>query len=242
MKKLPLVALATGIVLAGQLFAADAPKADKAPAAAASAADKSLATQQQKASYAVGLNVGQRFKSDAIPLDNDAFFKGFKDGVAGANPALSQDEIKQVMESFLKEVSARAQENAGKAKKSGEEFLAANKGKEGVQTLASGLQYKVLKEGPGPIPKKTDTVKVNYKGSLPDGHEFDSSKDGPVEFPIDGVIPGWTEALQKMKVGSKWQLFIPADLAYGEEGRPPVIPPNSPLVFEVELLSIQKAQ
>ncbi|MGV3772158.1 MAG: FKBP-type peptidyl-prolyl cis-trans isomerase [Verrucomicrobiales bacterium] len=247
MKHLPLLALATGIALAGQVHAADPAKNSKAPAAAsapaASTGDKSLSTQQQKASYSIGVNVGQRFKSEAITLDNDAFFKGFKDGVTGAKPALSPEETQQVMETFRKEVEAKTAVVAEKSKKSGEEFLAANKGKEGVKTLPSGLQYKVIKDGSGPLPKETDTVKVHYKGTLVDGTEFDSSiaRNEPAVFPIKGVIPGWTEALQKMKVGSKWQLFIPPALAYGEEGAGP-IPPNSPLIFEVELLGIEKAQ
>jgi FKBP-type peptidyl-prolyl cis-trans isomerase len=161
-----------------------------------------------------------------------------KDAAANT-PALSDQEMQDAMMSLQKEMQNKAAELGVKSKKEGEDFLAANKSKEGVKTTASGLQYKVLKEGKGPKPKSTDTVKVHYRGTLLDGTEFDSSykRGEPVEFPLDQVIKGWTEGLQLMPAGSKYQFWIPANLAYGEPGNRG-IPPNSTLIFEVELLEI----
>lgn len=205
-------------------------------------ADQNLTTQKQRASYGVGMNVGKRFKSDLIELDMDAFMRGFKDALSDAKPALTEAELGEAMANLRKDVEAKAGEQAGKNKKEGEDFLAKNKTQKGVQTTDSGLQYIVLKDGTGPMPKATDTVKVNYRGTLINGTEFDSSyaRNEPAVFPVNGVIKGWVEALQKMKVGSKWKLFIPSDLAYGENAQPP-IPPNAVLIFEVELLGIEKS-
>jgi FKBP-type peptidyl-prolyl cis-trans isomerase len=148
--------------------------------------------------------------------------------------------LQEIMMGLQKDVQAKAAERGEKAKKEGEDFLAANKSKEGVKTLPSGLQYKVMKEGKGPKPKPTDVVSTHYRGTLIDGTEFDSSykRGEPTEFPVGQVIPGWTEALTNMNVGSKWQVFIPSGLAYGPGGQGP-IPPNSTLVFEMELLAIK---
>jgi len=206
------------------------------------AADPALTTQKQRSSYGVGMNVGKRFKHDLIDLDMDAFMRGFKDALSDAKPALTEAELADAMNNLRKDVEAKAGEQAGKNKKEGEAFLAKNKSEKGVQMTPSGLQYMVLKEGTGPLPKETDTVKVHYRGTLLNGTEFDSSysRNEPAVFPVNGVIKGWVEALQKMKVGSKWKLFIPTDLAYGENSQPP-IPPNSVLIFEVELLGIEKS-
>jgi FKBP-type peptidyl-prolyl cis-trans isomerase FklB len=205
-------------------------------------ADKGLETQKQRSSYGIGMNVGKRFKHDLIEIDLDAFVRGFKDALADAKPALTDAELGEAMTSLKKDVEARVGEQAAKFKKEGEEFLAKNKTEKGVQSTPSGLQYIVVKEGTGPMPKETDTVKVHYRGTLTNGTEFDSSysRNEPATFPVNGVIKGWTEALQKMKVGSKWKLFIPSELAYGENSQPP-IPPNAVLIFDVELLSIEKS-
>lgn len=205
------------------------------------AADKpaDLTSQKQKASYGIGRNVGQRFKHDLIELDLEAFVQGFRDVLADKPSPISDEEMMKVMEALRADVSARASETAEKAKKAGDEYLAQNKSKEGVKTTASGLQYKVLKEGTGTAPKATDEVTVHYKGTLTDGTVFDSSYDRkePVTFKLDEVIPGWTEGVQLMKPGAKYQFVIPPALGYGEEGQGP-IPPASVLLFDVELLKV----
>ena len=202
---------------------------------------KPLATQKEKSSYGVGMNVGKSFKSDLIDIDLDAFFRGFKDGLAGEKSALTEAELEEAMASLREEVSRKSDERIANNKKAGEEFLAKNKNLKNIKTTENGVQYLVLKEGDGPIPKPTDTVRVHYRGTLLDGTEFDSSikRNEPATFPLNGVIQGWTEALSKMKVGSKWRLYIPPALAYGEKGEPPTIPPASVLIFEVELLGIE---
>ena len=209
----------------------------------AGAADAALDSQKQKASYGVGMNVGKSFKSDLIELDVDAFMRGFKDALAGKESLVSAADMETAMGEFRAEVSRRSEERVNTNKKTGEEYLAKNKTATGVKTLESGLQYIVLKEGDGPTPKASDQVKVHYRGTLLDGTEFDSSykRNEPAVFGVGQVIKGWTEALQKMKVGSKWKIFIPAELAYGDQGQPPVIPPASVLTFEIELLGIEKS-
>ncbi|MGH9500589.1 MAG: FKBP-type peptidyl-prolyl cis-trans isomerase [Terriglobales bacterium] len=203
-----------------------------------------LTTQKEKFSYALGMNLGMNMKRQAVPVDADLLARGIKDSMAGGKMLLTEDEAHAVMMEMQTQVRKQQQEKAeqlGAAnKKEGEAFLAANKAKADVVTLPSGLQYKILKAGAGPKPAATDTVTVNYRGTLIDGTEFDSSykRGEPASFPVTGVIKGWTEALQLMPVGSKWQLFIPADLAYGERGGGATIGPNATLVFEVELLSI----
>ena len=209
-----------------------------------SAADsKPLETQKQKASYGVGMNVGKSFRSDLIDLDIDAFMTGFKDALAGKESLVSAADLEKAMAELRADVSKRTDERMATNKKAGEEFLAKNKTAKDVKTTESGVQYIVEKEGAGPNPKATDTVKVHYRGTLIDGTEFDSSykRNEPATFPVGGVIKGWTEALLKMKVGSKWKVFIPSDLAYGDNGQPPVIPPASVLIFEIELLSIENS-
>jgi FKBP-type peptidyl-prolyl cis-trans isomerase FklB len=209
-----------------------------------------LKTQKDKASYAIGLNIGKSMHKDSVDVDTAILLRGLKDGLAGTKPLLTDDEARTTMVALQADLRKKQEEKMlvqGEAnKKDGETFLADNKTKDGVVTLPSGLQYKILKEGTGPKPTAGDTVVCNYKGTLIDNTEFDSSykRGQPATFPVGGVIKGWTEALQLMPVGSKWQLFIPSDLAYGARGGPGGgIGPNAALVFEVELISIQpKAQ
>ena len=199
-----------------------------------------LTTQKEKASYAIGMNIGAGLHRDSVDVDPNILAQGLKDGMSGAKPQMSDDEMKAALTTLQSEVQQKQQLKIDADKKAGESFLAANKTKEGVVTLPSGLQYKILKEGTGPKPTASDTVLCNYRGTLVDGTEFDSSykRGEPATFGVGQVIHGWTEALQLMPVGSKWQLFVPSDLAYGTRGRPG-IEPNAMLIFEVELLSIQ---
>ena len=208
------------------------------------AADTQLKDQKDKVSYAIGLDIGTTMKRQLIDVNEDVMNQGIKDGLSGAKPLMTEEETKATMAAFQKDMMAKQAEakkklgekNAAEGKK----FLDENKTKEGVKTTASGLQYKVLKEGSGASPKATDTVKVNYRGTTIDGKEFDSSykRGEPASFPVNRVIKGWTEALQLMKPGAKYQLFIPSDLAYGERGAGPDIGPNSTLLFDVELLEV----
>jgi FKBP-type peptidyl-prolyl cis-trans isomerase FklB len=195
-----------------------------------------LTTQKQKASYAIGLNIGKSMRKDSVEVDPNILLRGMKDGLAGAKPLLTDDEAKAAMVQLQTDLRKQLEEKM-------QSFLDANKTKDGVVVLPSGLQYKILKEGTGPKPTAADSVVCNYRGTLIDNTEFDSSykRGQPVTFPVTGVIKGWTEALQLMPVGSKWQLVIPGDLAYGARGGPQGsgIPPNATLVFEVELMSIQ---
>ena len=198
--------------------------------------------QKDKFSYAIGLNIGMNFKKQNIDVNTDMITTGVKDGLSG-KPQMTMDQIREVMMNFEKDLQAKQVEVGKKNEADAEKFLADNKKKDGVKTTASGLQYKVMKEGTGAQPKSTDNVTVNYRGTLMDGTEFDSSykRGQPATFPVGGVIKGWTEALQLMKVGSKYQLFIPPALAYGPQSPSPSIPPNSLLIFEVELNSVQPA-
>lgn len=205
-----------------------------------------LPTGKDKASYGIGADIGRSFRERGIEVSVEALLQGLKDAYAGRKLLLTDEESAQALEAFQKEFASKRQkqmeERAGKNKAEGEKFLAENGKKEGVKTLPSGLQYKVVKSGEGRKPKGTDVVKTHYRGTFIDGKEFDSSysRNEPATFQVNGVIAGWTEALQLMSVGSKWQLFIPADLAYGAEGRGPEMPPNSTLLFDVELLSIEE--
>jgi FKBP-type peptidyl-prolyl cis-trans isomerase FklB len=233
--------------------AATTPKtpAKGAPAAAAkTASPAALKTRQEKFSYALGMNygagLGAKLKQQSVEIDPSLAIQGFKDGLTGAKTLLTEQEAQAVLQEVGTEVQKAQREKAEKVgaanKTEGEAFLAANKGKEGVVTLPSGLQYKILTAGTGPKPTAADTVVCNYKGTLIDGKEFDSSykRGQPATFPVNGVIKGWTEALQLMPVGSKWQLFIPPNLAYGERGAGGDIGPDATLIFEVELMSIQE--
>jgi len=222
-----------------------APAAQPAPAApAATAPSGKPESLQDKASYAIGLNLGKSLKNNDIQANTDLILRGLRDGISGGQPLLTDEEIQATMQDFQKQVVAQQESKrkvlGEKNKAEGEAFLAKNKAKPGVKTTASGLQYEVLTEGTGPTPKPTDTVTVNYKGTLLDGTTFDSSYDRkePATFVLNQVIPGWTEGVQLMKVGSKYRFYIPPALGYGDRGAGNAIGPNAPLIFEVELLSI----
>ena len=214
-----------------------APKAQTAPS--------SNMTEKQKTSYSIGINIGMNLFEQQVDVDSTSLLKGIQDGLANAKPALSEAEIRAALMALQKQIVDRQETQkkalAEKNKAEADKFFAENKTKPGVVTLASGLQYKIITTGKGPKPAATDTIKANYKGTFLDGKQFDSSYDRgePASFQVNGVIPGWTEALQLMPVGSKWQLFVPPSLAYGENGFQNAIPPNSALMFEVELLSIE---
>jgi FKBP-type peptidyl-prolyl cis-trans isomerase FklB len=245
--------LAAGIVLLGGAAAQQTPAKPaqstattthrKTTTAATKPKPLVLTTEKDKQSYAIGLNVGKSLHRDDIDVDPKIVLQGLQDAMAGGPVLLTDDQIKTVMTDLQTQVrqqqEAKRQALAETNKKDGAAFLAANATKPGVVTLPSGLQYKILTPGTGPKPTATDSVVCNYRGTLLDNTEFDSSykRGQPATFPVTGVIKGWTEALQLMPVGSKWQLFIPSDLAYGERGRPP-IEPNAMLVFELELMSI----
>ncbi|MFY9270109.1 MAG: FKBP-type peptidyl-prolyl cis-trans isomerase [Candidatus Manganitrophaceae bacterium] len=205
-----------------------------------------LKTQKDKVSYSIGLDIGKNFKDQSIEIDAKLLAQGIQDAISGGKRLLTEEEIQGVMTAFRQEMQAKAAAQAklvgDKNLKEGEAFLAENKKKKGVVTLPSGVQYKIITAGTGKKPKPTDTVTTNYKGTLIDGTEFDSSykRGEAATFPVQGVIPGWTEALQLMPVGSKWELVIPPALAYGPRGAGQAIGPNATLIFEVELLSIQE--
>ena len=202
-----------------------------------------LKNQKDKISYIIGMDIGTNLKKQSIDIDSNILAKGVKDALAGTKPLLTEQEIQETMVAFQKEMMAKQAEVAKKNKAEGEVFLTENKKKEGVKTLLSGLQYKVIKAGTGKKPKSTDTVTAHYRGTLINGTEFDSSykRGQPATFPVSGgMIPGWTEALQLMEEGAKWQLFIPPNLAYGEQGAGRDIGPNATLIFEIELVSIQE--
>jgi FKBP-type peptidyl-prolyl cis-trans isomerase FklB len=204
-----------------------------------------IKNQKDKLSYSLGVDIGEMFKNQSIDVNSDLFVRGLKDVLSGNKLLLADQEIKETMDSFQKERVAKHKELNKEAsetnKKAGDAFLAENKQKPGVVTMPSGLQYIVIKKGTGRVPKITDTVVTNYRGTLVDGTEFDSSykRGQPATFPVKSVIPGWTEALQLMKEGAKWQLFLPAELAYGERGAGNIIGPNSTLIFDIELISVK---
>jgi len=204
-----------------------------------------LKTQKDKASYAIGLNIGKDLHKAPADVDPNILIRGLKDALAGGKTLLTDDEAKAAMVAFQSDLRKKQEakmEVVGDAnKKEGDAFLAANKTKDGVVTLSSGLQYKILKEGTGPKPSATDSVVCNYKGTLLDNTEFDSSykRGQPATFPVGQVIKGWTEVLQLMPVGSKWEVFVPSELGYGPRGAGGAIGPNAMLIFEIELLSIQ---
>jgi len=217
-----------------------------AAAGAKTQAPLTLNTQKDKASYAIGMNIGKNLKKDSVEVDPAVLYRALKDAYTGSKLLLTDEEAKTALTVLQTEVRAKEEAKTKAAavenKKTGEAFLAANKAKEGVVTLPSGLQYKIIKAGDGPKPTAEDTVLCHYRGALVDNTEFDSSykRGEPLKIPVGGVIKGWTEAIQLMPIGSKWQLFIPSDLAYGERGAPgSPIGPNSTLVFEVELISIE---
>jgi len=210
------------------------------------AEDKVPSDENSKLSYSLGFQFGEDLKSKGIQVDPDMLAKGLRDAQVGLGALMNREEMRATLEAVHQKLVARqrkAMEAVSAAnKKAGEHYLAKNAARKGVKVTASGLQYEVVKAGTGRTPKPTDQVSVNYRGTLVDGTEFDSSyKHGgkPVSFPVNGVIKGWQEALLMMKEGAKWKLAIPAKLAYGERGAPPYIGPNSTLLFEVELVSIK---
>jgi FKBP-type peptidyl-prolyl cis-trans isomerase FklB len=217
------------MALAGTAFAQDA---------------RELKTPKDKLSYALGMNIGSQFKSQSVDVDPDVFVQALKDVLSGNKALMTEEQARAVMAELQKDMMQKAQAQAAAAgeknKAEGQAFLEKNKTAEGVVTLPSGLQYKILKAGDGKKPTLEDSVVCHYRGTLINGTEFDSSYKGnqPATFPVKGVIKGWTEALQLMPVGSKWQLFVPSGLAYGERSNGP-IGPNATLIFEVELLSIK---
>ncbi len=227
--------LALSVILGVVLLAGQATAEEKAL----------LQTQKEKQSYSMGVDIGKRLKAQSIEVDTDSFSLGLKDALSGNKTLLTEEEIKESLSALQKELMEKQAERTKmlgeKNKKEGEAFLEENKKKEGVITLPSGLQYKVIKEGTGKQPSADSTVETNYRGTLIDGSEFDSSykRGQTATFPVNGVIQGWTEALQLMKEGAKWQLFVPANLAYGERGAGNVIGPNATLIFEVELISVK---
>jgi FKBP-type peptidyl-prolyl cis-trans isomerase len=228
---------------------AAAPAADtKAPAATPASASTELKSSEQRLSYGIAYGLGQRMKNDKVPVDAAAFNLGLTDSLANKDSRMTQEEIAKEMQDFQEKAQAEqaaAQAAAGEANtKAAAEYLKANGAKPGVTTTTSGLQYEVMTEGKGPKPTANDTVEVNYRGTLVDGTEFDSSysRGETVTFGVGQVIPGWTEVLQLMPVGSKWKVAIPADLAYGAGGAGQVIGPNAALVFEIELIGIKEPE
>src|SRR6202030_3925603 len=260
--------LVIGLLASGNLRAQDtpapktqstpAPKSQTTPAAktpgttpakprtaTATKTPLALKSDKDKVSYAIGVNIGKSMRKDTVDIDPAIFSRGMKDALSGGKLLLTDEEMKVALTKLQTDLRAKQEPAAQKAgeinKKAGDDFLAQNKTKEGVVALPNGLQYKILKEGTGPKPSATDSVVCNYRGTLLDGTEFDSSykRGQPATFPVGGVIKGWTEAVQLMPVGSKWQLFLPSGLAYGNRGAGQDIGPNATLIFEVELLSIQ---
>ena len=262
MRPIPYILLAWFIAAAGVVAAPTptptAPKPDANPSATASpgegTTDSSLKDDKAKLSYSLGNDLAKSLDKLQVEVDEDSLVRGLKDALEHKQSALSDADIQSTLQAFRQTLRQKQQaaiaakqeemkKEAATNKEAGQKFLADNAKKDGVKTLPDGLQYKVVKQGTGDTPKSGDTVETNYRGTLIDGKEFDSSakNGGPVSFPVDAVIKGWTEALQLMPVGSKWQLFIPSELAYGDSGAGNVIPPGATLVFDIELLSIKKA-
>jgi FKBP-type peptidyl-prolyl cis-trans isomerase FklB len=230
MKRRLAMAMCAAVALSGAAFAADAPE---------------LKGDKEKVSYSIGMDIGGNLRRGSIEVDPDMLAKGLKDSYIGGKTLLTEDQARQAIEDFQKTLMAKKaeamQKISEKNKADGEKFLAENAKKEGVKSLPSGLQYREITSGNGKSPTAADTVTTHYKGTLIDGTEFDSSykRGEPATFPVSGVIPGWTEALQLMKEGAKWQLFVPSNLAYGEQGAGREIGPNAALIFEVELISVK---
>lgn len=203
-----------------------------------------METSKEKVSYCIGMEAGKNLKGQFSDLNEKLILEGFQDGITGAGSKVSKEETHTLLTTLQKKIHQQQKEYIDKIAKqnkaAGEAFLAENKTKQGVVTLPSGLQYQIIHEGSGPSPKLTDIIVMHYKGQFIDGHVFDNSyeREKPQPFPVNQVIPGWSEALQLMKMGAKWKLFIPSYLAYGETGFQREIPPNAPLIFEIELLEI----
>ena len=257
MKRMGMAVLALGLLACGVRAQQAPPKAPAAPPAKAPAAAPAPAgqaptsapgfkTQKEKVSYAIGMEMGKGVKAQGLDVDPAVLMQGLKDALSDAKSQMSEDELRQVITSLQQEIRQKQMQMqeaaAAENKTKGEAFLAENAKKEGMVVLPDGLQYKVLTSGQGKKPVESDTVLCNYKGTFVDGSEFDSSaKAGkPVPFEVKNVIPGFKEVLQLMPVGSKWQVFVPSNLAYGERGAGGVIGPNATLIFEIELVSIQE--
>ena len=253
LKSLTAVPILLAAALAGSALAqqpatsqqpASKPAASQAQTPATSSGPDALPSLTDKISYAIGMNIGKGVHRDGVEINPEILLRGLKDGMAGGKMLLTDEQAQSAIQELQGQVMQKREAARKQAeetnKKEGDAFLAANKTKPGVVTLPSGLQYKILKEGTGPKPAATDSVVCNYRGTLINGTEFDSSyKSGkPITFPVNGVIKGWTEALQLMPVGSKWELYVPPDLAYGSRGAGEAIGPDETLIFEVELVSI----
>lgn len=243
MRVVPLM-LACALVVAG-CQKNDATAADtSATSSPAKGAINEQSPELAKVGYSAGFMLASGMKEQAKDLDIDAFDKGFRDAYAGKTPSLTEAQMQEAMVAYEGKMRERLQQEmtakAATNLEAGNKWLAENAKKEGVKTTASGLQYKIISEGTGKSPAPKNVVQVNYEGKLLDGTVFDKSEGAPVEFPLSGVIPGWTEGLQLLKEGGKAELYIPANLAYGENGAPPQIEPNSTLIFTVELLKIVK--
>lgn len=210
----------------------------------ACAKDVELTTDQQKLGYTIGHRIGQNLKRQDMDVDTDAVSQAIKDVLSGAEAKLSQEDMQATLLAYQKKKAEDRKAQADKNLEAGKAFLEANKKKADVKITKSGLQYKVIKAGKGKSPKPTDTVTVNYRGTLINGQEFDSSykRGKPATFPVKGVIKGWQEALTMMKPGAKWHVAIPSELAYGPRGAGPTILPNSALIFEIELLEVKKSE
>ena len=247
------IVIAALCLAAGPAFAADQGKSKGNGDEKQSKGKASLKTQKQKVSYSIGMTIARNIKRDGLDVNANLVAAGVRDVLSGKQPRLSQQEMQAALTKLQqqmqqqqaeqqKQQAAEQKKAAAANKKKGEQFLAKNKSKEGVKELESGLQYKVLEAGDGKSPKASDVVKTHYKGTLIDGTVFDSSyqRGEPATFPVNRVIQGWTQALQEMKVGGKWKLFIPPELAYGQQGAGQAIGPNETLIFEVELLGIEE--
>jgi FKBP-type peptidyl-prolyl cis-trans isomerase FklB len=247
MRKIVGLGLALALCLTAENTHAQKGKTKKeTPGKASSAVKPKLDNKKDKLSYAIAFNMAKQFASQKIEVNPDIFANAFLDIYKGGNSAMSEQEVMNTLQEFETEMRDKMQGDmkaaAGPNKEAGRKFLEENKKRAGVVELPSGLQYEILKDGNGQSPTASSTVTTHYTGTLMDGTVFDSSveRGQPAQFPVNGVIKGWTEALQLMKPGSKWKLYIPSDLAYGDGGSPPKIQPGATLIFEVELISVDK--